>query len=136
MTQPAEEGRLLLTMKEEISTMREILASLHEEEISLRTKDFERLDQILSARTTLVSYLVTLRGNRSDKKMPEEEEIRGEMIYLEGQILALTEKMQLQLQENAYLFSNTPTPLQELPRQKLKRKTVKMQTIVEGEEET
>lgn len=96
-------------MKKEIMTMRELLANLHQEEISLRSHDMEALQVLLQERSCLISYLGNFRSMRLiytrrlaklDAEPSEEIGQTCETLILRDQIIALVEKINLQNRQN------------------------------------
>ncbi len=114
--------QLQISMKKEILTMRELLANMHQEEISLLGNDIKSLEQILHERSELIQRLGNLRSIRItvtnklsklastedtiatfDEIFSSSETLDCEMLLLRDQILALTDKMNSQLKQNQNL---------------------------------
>ena len=100
--------RLKEWMHKEISIMREILANMLQEELSIQLNDLGSLDQVMCERSSMVERLSTLRSARlqATKNLEELAASRGqervppfddasncEILLLSEQIMALTEKM-------------------------------------------
>jgi hypothetical protein len=110
--------QLQQTLQKEVSMMRELLANMHQEELSLLLNDHGTLSQLLHERTLLVDRLSSLRttrlntaekiekitGTQSPEQMfPLEEESSMEILSLRDQLMALTEQMNRQKNQNQYL---------------------------------
>lgn len=146
-------GKLEHSMQQEISAMREILANMHQEEVCLRKRDDELFHRILVDRTSLVSHLNDLRSERCEvlielgkhlqikstvpsleEVLVEDDEKNCELLLLQGQIHALSEKMQLQLEENQHLFDHLCFSEIEEPQKERKEKQLGTQTLSPEEE--
>jgi flagellar biosynthesis/type III secretory pathway chaperone len=109
-------------LQQEIHLTRELLSNMHQEEVSLMLKDSGSLNLILQQRSTLLERLGTLRLYRfettekiekiagvPDKKpsldevLPPNEEISTEILSLSDQLMALTERMSRQSNQNQRL---------------------------------
>lgn len=109
------------TLQKEVGMMRELLANMHQEELSLILNDQGSLSQLLHERTLLVERLSSLRslrlqtvekiekitGNQSTEQMfPLQEESSMEILSLRDQLMALTEQMNRQKSQNQYLIDH------------------------------
>lgn len=109
-------------LKKEIHLMREILANLHQEELSLLENDSKRWDHIMDERSQMVMQLKTLRSKRVDitttleklaiqleKKelFPLSEESSCELLTKLDQMIALMERINLQNCRNDALFDQS-----------------------------
>lgn len=102
--------------------MRELLANLHQEELSLMLQDHGTYRQLMSQRSDMVEKLSHLRVFRTktaqqifamlgkkatsfefEQIFPDTEEIGCEILNLRDQLLALTEKMNRQQTRNQHL---------------------------------
>lgn len=103
--------RLQASMKQEISTMRDMLANMRQEEASLLAGDKIAWNQIMIERSSLLSRLYQLRSERSLattllEAMAEEAALpfdnflctqdNCEILSMREQLMALVEKMNLQ----------------------------------------
>lgn len=128
------QNELKISMEKEISMMREILANMHQEELSLLTSDKTGWNLVMQKRFELVERLGSLRNARIeatqkiqklaspdkkeadvplDKLLPIENEESYEILMLRDQIMALTERMNFQNSRNENLFEqvkNKPLP--------------------------
>lgn len=103
--------QLQQVMKKEIGTMREILANMHQEELSLLLGDKASLYQVMDERSKLLGFLSSLRLNRLEmsKKLQAfddhhlDEIIWSETLSLRDQIMALVERMNMQHSRNAFV---------------------------------
>ena len=113
--------QLQQTLQKEVSMMRELLANMHQEELSLLLNDQGSLSQLLHDRTQLIDHLSTLRttrletaeriekmtGDKTPEQMfPIEEESSMEILSLRDQLMALTEQMNRQKSQNQYLIDH------------------------------
>lgn len=150
------QDQLQIFMKQEISTMREILANIHQEETSLLGNATKSLELILQERSDLIQRLGNLRSitssmmNRllslfsSEKGISSLDEIFTfsndcEMLLLRDQILALTEKINFELEQNKHLSSRAQRSsfqaYRNLSDYPSKSKKNRIATLVENEEE-
>lgn len=115
---------LTACMKKEVGLMREVLANMHQEEVSLIMFDRTGWTHTMQDRFPLIQRLSSLRKSRlettqsmedilsSGKKMPlekilpESQQESCEIFYLSDQILALTERMNIQHTKNESLMKN------------------------------
>lgn len=106
-------------LEKEIHLMREILANLHEEELSLLESDFTRFHAILAERS---EYIVKIRDQRKKRMdstaalvkvaveqqqrelLPTEEASSCEVLTKLDQLIALSERINLQNCRNNALF--------------------------------
>lgn len=126
---------LKTTMQKEISLMRELLANLHQEELSQMLQDSGTYNQLMAQRFDMIERLSSLRILRNEttkqilcileieKKpaaveqiLPDNEEISCEILNLRDQLMALTEKMNRQQSRNQHLNAH-PEYLHSLHRQ-------------------
>ncbi len=110
------------TMQQEVSLMRELLANLHQEEVSLMLQDHgayhslvqqksemvERLSRLRLFREKTIAHICEILGPKQNRFEPEQilpdsDEISCEIINLRDQIVALREKMSRQLSRNEHL---------------------------------
>lgn len=113
---------LKTTMQKEISLMRELLANLHQEELSLMLQDHGTYRLLMNQRSDMVEKLGHLRVFRTktteqifdmlgkkvtsadfEQILPDTEEISCEILNLRDQLMALTEKMNRQQSRNQHL---------------------------------
>ncbi|MBS0605814.1 MAG: hypothetical protein KF898_01820 [Parachlamydiales bacterium] len=113
---------LRTTLQKEIFLMRELLANLHQEELSLMLQDHGTYRQLISQRSDMVEKLSHLRVFRTkttqqifallgkktsssdyEQIFPDTEEISCEILNLRDQLMALTEKMNRQQTRNQHL---------------------------------
>jgi uncharacterized protein with von Willebrand factor type A (vWA) domain len=132
-------------LQKEIYLMRELLSNMHQEEVSLILHDTGSLDQILQQRSQMLEKLSSLRLHRQettekiekiisanhknpslDEILPPNEEMSTEILSLSDQLMALTERMNLQHSQNQRLAEhpdhNHYPPLQPSPQTRPKRK--------------
>ena len=118
------QAKLKSCLKQEVHMMREILANMHQEELSLLMHDHTAWLKIMEARSDMVVMLKNLRHERGhvtnhlqmligksekielkmDELIPLDDELRSELQSLLDQILALTERINLQNCRNDHLF--------------------------------
>ena len=117
--------QLKLSMQKEISLMREILANMHQEELSLLVNDKGSWNKVMQERAQMIERLSDLRSQRVsvtqkiekmvaphheghpltlDQILPSTEEISCEILSLRDQLMALIERMNLQNCRNEHLF--------------------------------
>lgn len=107
------------SLEREIHLMREILASLHQEELALLESDFRRFDQIMSERSDFVMKIGKQRQERMDSTacltkiavqqqrveiLPAEEASSCDVLTKLDQLIALSERINLQNCRNDALF--------------------------------
>ena len=109
-------------MQQEISLMRELLANLHQEELSLMLQDQGTHQQLVLQRTCMIEKLGHLRLCRNqtteqifelvgkqktcsdfEQILPDTDETSCEILSLRDQLMALTEKMNRQQSRNQHL---------------------------------
>lgn len=124
-----------LTLQREIDTMRELLANMHQEELSLLLQNRETRATLLEERGQLIMHLGSLRSERIsamdtlektvgkehahptvDELLPLDEGISSEIRSLSEQLLAITDKMNEQNARN-----------QQLDRESVRRPSPKLQ---------
>ncbi len=122
--------KLIPLMAREVSVLREILASMHEEQLALLENDTETVKIVTESRETLMENLYELqekrgiimnnlaedRGIQLDLEQPEkvhlsalidEESSRAcEIFLLRDQLACLMEKIADQVQQNNYLIQS------------------------------
>lgn len=118
------------TLQKEVNIMRELLANMHQEELSRLLNDQGSLQQLLQQRSVIVDRLGSLRKNRldtsdriekiTDKDQPVDDEMSTEILSLRDQLFALTEQMNRQQSQNQYLIEH-PEHIQTLAEQTLPR---------------
>lgn len=105
---------LQVLLKKEISAMREILANMHQEELSLMIGDQNTLRIVLDERSKLLAQLSDLRLARMEisKTLENSTElaVHCEILSLRDQILALVERMNFQNLRNVFLFNQGVRP--------------------------
>ncbi len=113
---------LKMTLQKEISLMRELLANLHQEELSLMLQDQGTYKLLINQKSDMVEKLGHLRvfrtkttqqifemlgkkaiGSDFEQILPDSEEISCEILNLRDQLMALTEKMNRQQSRNQHL---------------------------------
>jgi hypothetical protein len=123
-------------MQQEIETMREILANMHQEEVTLIQKDKHAWSQIMEERSHLLNQLNTIRkarleatqklesiaGGPLETALPFQDENSCETLFLHDQLLALIDRLNLQNSRNEALFHISNTQPHLLP-EPLKPKT-------------
>lgn len=119
--------QLKLAMQKEVNLMREILANMHQEELSLLMNDTPSWQKVMDERSEMVLRMSYLRKQRDlvalqfkenakhkSKKLFEilkaGDEISSEILSLLDQILALTERTNLQNCRNDFLFHQEQMP--------------------------
>jgi hypothetical protein len=129
-------------LQKEVSIMRELLANLHQEELSLLLNDQGSLHELLEQRSRIIERLSTFRLTRiettekiekivavenpptTDRILPAEEETSTQILSLRDQLMALTEQMNRQQTQNQYLTEHPDhsrlVASQTLPRPKRK----------------
>ncbi len=105
--------------EKEIELMREVLASLHQEELALMEQDLRRFKRVMYSRSSTVIHLKNLREKRMQataeltklavtlKKaeiLPHEEESSCAVLSKLDQLVALLERINLQNCRNEVLF--------------------------------
>jgi len=133
------------SLEKEIHLMREILANLHQEELALLESDFQRFEEIMAERSDFILQLKQQRQARMDttailtkiaveqqrlELLPPEEESSCEVLTKLDQLIALSERTNLQNCRNDALFDQAkqrtelplecpfPHPLHAKPRKK------------------
>jgi uncharacterized protein YjfI (DUF2170 family) len=117
-------SQLTVSMQKEISIMRELLANMHQEELSLLMCDKEALNLVLQERSLMVQRLSVLRSSRIEATqkfkqialslqkivplseegfLPCSEEESCELLSLRDQLMALIERMNVQQARNEIL---------------------------------
>lgn len=120
--------QLQQSMKKEIEAMREILANMHQEELSLLLNDRKTWAQVMEERAALIARLSNLRNSRLqatekleelafpqgkpveillEQILPPEDATTCETLFLRDQMMALVDRMNLQSNRNE-LLSNLP----------------------------
>ncbi len=104
---------LQLSMKQEIRAMREMLANMHQEELSILAKDRNAWKQVMMERVSLLARLSELRSVRLEATKQLEsmdkqtsthlEEENCEILSMRDQLTALVEKMNQQNVRNQNL---------------------------------
>lgn len=107
------------SLANEIHLMREILASLHQEELALLESDFKRFSEIMEERSDFVLQVRQQRQERMDSTalltkiaveqnkaelLPPEEESSCDVLTKLDQLIALSERINLQNCRNDALF--------------------------------
>jgi len=116
--------QLQQSMKKEIEAMREILANMHQEELSLLLNDRKTWAQVMEERAALIARLSDLRDSRLlateklesltfpqgkpeevplEQLLPPEDENSCETLFLRDQMVALIDRMNLQSNRNELL---------------------------------
>jgi hypothetical protein len=138
-------AELQQSMKKEIETMREILANLHQEELSLMSKDKIAWAHVIEERAKLLSQLSDLRDSRLqttlklqslafpqgspgdvplEQLLPAEDASSCETLSLRDQMVALLDRLNLQSNRNELLSTiserheQAPVLQQEQPKKK------------------
>ncbi len=112
-------------MQKEISLMRELLANLHQEELSLMLQDqgthqllvsqtsdmFEKLGYLRVFRTNMTQQIFEILGKKAtsselEQILPDTEGISCEILNLREQLMALTDKMNRQQSRNQHLMEH------------------------------
>lgn len=106
-------------LEKEIHLMREILASLHQEELALLESDFQRFSKIMKERSDYILQLKDQRQKRMNSTtlltkiaveqqrleiLPPEEESSCDVLTKLDQLIALSERINLQNCRNDALF--------------------------------
>ncbi len=113
------------TLQKEVNIMRELLANLHQEELSRVFRDEGSLNQVLQQRSQIVDRLSSLRISRIkttemieqivatkeehpsvDQILPPQEEMSTEILSLRDQLMALTEQLNRQQSYNQYIIEH------------------------------
>jgi hypothetical protein len=113
---------LKIALQKEIALMRELLANLHQEELSMMLQDQGTHQQLILERSCMVEKLSLLRSTRHqatekifqfvgakntssdfDQILPHTDETSCEILSLRDQLMALTEKMNRQQSRNHHL---------------------------------
>lgn len=119
--------QLRLSLQKEISALREVLANLCEEELSLQLNDQAKIEQVLSDRSQMIDRLNHLRSEREDSTkllekifgrpatfeelFPIDEPENCEILSLRDQLLALIERINQQNSRNQHVHGH-PYPHQ------------------------
>ncbi len=120
-----EEENLIALMQKEIALMREVLANMHEEEISLRMNDKHVWTKVLCQRAEILRLLSPLREKRIEASKGFKKEVEMdhfEILTMRDQLMALIEKMNQQnaTNESLYKGSERAPQLQKIPEAKKK----------------
>ncbi len=119
--------QLKLAMQKEVNLMRELLANMHQEEMSLLMNDAPNWQKVMEERSEMILRLSHLRKQRDQMAIQFQElskykskklfeilkagdELSGEILSLLDQILALTERTNLQNCRNDFLFHQELMP--------------------------
>lgn len=113
---------LKLSLQKEIGIMRELLANLHEEELSLLERNISNWQKVMDQRSQLVMQL-SIQRNRRLKALskieaiakkyqitdpfPAQDELSCETLSLIDQLVALVERLNMQNCRNDALFDQT-----------------------------
>jgi hypothetical protein len=137
---------LTLSMQKEIELMREMLANLHQEELSLLMHDKANWSLLMQERSILIERLSALRLRRieatkkidmiasGEKFLSLGEEISSEIFTLRDQMMALIERTNLQSSQNETLYEQvgnllgTPSSMAERQGQPLPKKKASVAT--------
>ncbi|MFI5333962.1 MAG: hypothetical protein ACHQT8_02200 [Chlamydiales bacterium] len=123
------------SMQKEITLMRDLLANMHQEELSLLMHDRTSWNKIMEERAKIVQNLGPWRSKRTEatdkliqhrdkekKKTPQLEELLPpeqqsscEILSLRDQLMALTERMNSQNCRNETLYKQVENKLVDLP---------------------
>lgn len=101
--------QLKICMQKEIHMMRELLANMHREELSLQFQDKTSWEQVMTERAQMIGRLKSLRDSRLQvtEQFENQESYQDsdviEIYSLRDQILALAEKMNQIQSRNEYL---------------------------------
>lgn len=116
--------RLKEALRKEVNIMRELLANMHQEELSLLLNDQGSLHELLDLRSSIMDRLSALRADRieiADKIekiaashsrsfqeiTPDiDEDTCTQILSLKDQLIALTEQMNRQRSQNQYLIDH------------------------------
>lgn len=146
-------------MQQEVAMMREILANLHEEELSLLAGDQAGWAKAMQHRSDMIIELGTLRASRHnaikqleeltsqrlkrkhvtiDDLLPVQDTNSSEIRSLLDQVIALVDRLNLQNSRNDYLFYQAKTltkmPLQcEYPHPQQQARTARRKITVTTE---
>ena len=142
--------KLQTAMKQEILAMREILANMHQEELSLVSQDSTFLGVLRHERNELLTRLSNLRSirlsfidelsyfyyNKDNQKISIEGQLsdvtRSETLILCDQIIALAGKIHDQNQQNHFLAIQQRRKPYPMPAIDPKRRKIYLQTEEEG----
>ncbi len=123
------------SMQKEITLMRDLLANLHQEELSLLMHDRTSWNQLMEERATIVQKLGPWRSARIgateklvqhlskeknkglslEELLPPQNESSCEILSLRDQLMALTERMNGQNCRNQTLYKQVENKLVDLP---------------------
>lgn len=125
------ENVLKIMMEKEIHLMRELLANLLQEELSLQLHDHTSIRAILSERDIMTQELNRMRAERvtMENKDPTNNSTSCEILFLSEQIAALTKKMHMQNQTNALLSTRVKEALSIKPLQKTSTRRLRLQVM-------
>lgn len=140
---------LKVSMQKEIDLMREVLANLHQEELSLLMSDRQSWARVMEQRSDMIVELKLLRMSQAqvfkrltsgkerpklEEILPVQETISCEILSLLDQILALVERTNLQNCRNDMLFYETKSlklpPKQPYPIPQASPRTARRKTTV------
>jgi hypothetical protein len=111
-------------LQKEVHIMRELLANMHQEELSLLLNDQGSLHELLDQRSIIIERLSTFRSMRIETTekiekilskdslptleniLPDAEETSTQILSLRDQLMALTEQMNRQQTQNQYLMEH------------------------------
>lgn len=117
------------SLENEIHLMREILASLHQEELTLLEQDYSGWGRVMELRSDLIMLIRDERAKRMDRTaeltrlavelqkaeiLPAEEESSCDILTKLDQVIALSERTNLQNSRNDALFDQSKQK-QDLP---------------------
>lgn len=129
-------NKLQESLKKEVETMRELLANMRQEEISLLTNDRTSWNHVMEQRAQLIAKLSDLRTVRIqsvkqleaitfptgkpeevplEELLPSDDENSCETLSLRDQMMALIDRMNLQLSRNEMLSHVTREQTQPQP---------------------
>ena len=101
--------KLKMAMQREIAMMREILANMQKEELSLARQDKQLWNQILQERSQMMESLVLFRKERmvAAEELKNDTEILEDLSWMRDQMTALIEKLNVQNSRNQNLYSQS-----------------------------
>jgi len=125
-------------LQKEVYIMRELLANMDQEELSLLLNDQGSINELLEQRSRIIERLSSFRlcridatekiekiiakGNvpTTERILPSEEDTSTEILSLRDQLMALTEQMNRQQTQNQYLIEH-PDHTRIAPRESVQR---------------
>lgn len=123
------EDVLKIIMEKEIHLMRELLANMLQEELSLQLHDHGSMRAILSERAAMTQELNRTRTERETIGNESFYKNSCEILFLSEQIESLAKKMRIQIQTNELLSSRIKETISTKPLQQISPRRLRVQVL-------